>query len=80
MVYKLKVDAQKEELNIMFKKELKFKCFKETKGTWVYQEVIVDAEKVVGALYIRKDAFFDENGTADVKPDTLKVTITGEEG
>lgn len=49
---------------------LVFKAKKETKGTWVYEEVPRDGKVVVGSMYIKKGAFAS-------KPKELKVTIEG---
>ena len=54
-------------------KTINFEKIRETKGTYVYKEIVPEGEKaVVVTLYVRKEALGEE------KPEKLVVNIKGE--
>ncbi len=56
------------------KSVIKMEFRKETKNTFVFNEVLEENELIVPTLYIKKDAFFDEK-----RPESIRVTIESED-
>ena len=52
------------------KSVIKMEFRKETKNTFVFNEVLEENEKIVPTLYIKKDAFYGEE-----RPESIRVTI-----
>lgn len=64
--------------------ELRFKFGKETRGTFMFNELDEDgdqaSEYIVGQLYVRKEYFADKKATPQSAVVVLDLSIEGEDG